>query len=353
MSAKRLLRLTLVFKSLFLFCMTRSFRLLIIAALPLLGPAISASDPPVPVADHHIHVPSEETAAYLKEAAGFDLGVKTGTDVVRFLDEAGIEKGVLLSLAYMFGRPGTDFPNEYAKVKQENDYAARQAAAYPDRLVAFCSVNPLADYALKEIERCASEPHLKGLKLQFGNSKIDLRDSSHVTRLAEVFRMANGHGLPIVVHVWTGDGYGRTDAEIFIREVLSAAPDVTVQVAHMGGAGMFSKTTVEAVKAFAAALENKPRLMDDVYFDLGAVTADPSAARAQEDTSRAKQYRTTHRRTARWIERVGPDRVVFGSDYFARSIPDYVSTLRQLPLKDALLRDVFDNRAPYLQGGSS
>lgn len=321
----------------------------VVLALPLLGGVMLAADPPTPVADHHIHIPSEATAAYLQKTAGFDVEAKTGDDVIQFLDTAGIEKGVLLSLAYMFGRPGADFSNEYAKVKQENNYVARQAARYPDRLIGFFSVNPLADYALKEIGRCASQPHLEGLKLQLANSGVNLRDSSHVRRLSEVFRAANRHGLPIVVHVWTGDTYGRKDAEIFIREVLPEAPTVTVQVAHMGGAGMFSPTTVEAMKAFESALETKPALLDDVVFDLGAVTADPAAALAAGDTTRAQTYRKTHRRTARWIQRLGPERVVFGSDYFARSVPDYVETMRDLPLPDRTLRAVYDNAAPYLE----
>jgi len=330
----------------------RHWLLLIPTVVAAMFWADTAPDP-TPVADHHIHVPSEATAEYLRDAADFDIEAKSGKDVIRFLDEAEVEKGVLLSLAYMFGRPGTNFENEYAKVRRENDYVARQAAESPDRLRAFCSVNPLAEYALKEIERCAQKTHLKGLKLQLANSKVDLRDTTDVRRLAEVFATANQHRLPIVVHLWTGSEYGRKDAEMFIRRVLPEASDVPVQVAHMGGKGMFDVATVAALKAFEEAMENGEAGAENVIFDLGAVTADPSRALAEGDTARAKGYRTTHRRTARWIKRIGPDRVVFGSDYFARSVPDYVTTLRSLPLEESVLRDVFDNTAAYLQDGSS
>lgn len=320
--------------------------------LLVLGTALSSSPVPPPVADHHIHAPSEETVEYIRDMVEIDLEAKDGTEIVHFLDEAGIEKGVLLSLAYMFGRPGTDSSNEYAKVRQENDYAARQAAAHPERLTAFCSVNPMAEYAREEIERCARKPHLEGLKLQFANSKVDLRDTTHVRRLAEVFARANRQGLPIVVHLWTGEDYGRKDANIFIREVLPEAPDVTVQVGHMGGAGMFRESTVAAMRAFEEAIETDKAALDGVVFDLGAVTENPATALAKGDTARAEGYRKTHRRTARWIKRIGPDRVVFGSDYFARKIPGYVATLQDLPLSDDILRDVYNNTAPYLQEGS-
>jgi hypothetical protein len=43
-----------------------------------------------------------------------------------------------------------------------------------DRLRGFCGVNPLRDYALDELARCAEQPGLRhvahGLKLHFGNS---------------------------------------------------------------------------------------------------------------------------------------------------------------------------------------
>ena len=41
----------------------------------------------------------------------------------------------------------------------------------------FCSVNPLKDYAIEELARCAKDPQLQlhiGLKLHFGNSDVDL-----------------------------------------------------------------------------------------------------------------------------------------------------------------------------------
>lgn len=283
----------------------------------------------------------------MKEHWEYDLAPKAAGDVIGFLDEAGIETGVLLSVAYMYSRPGAKAANEYDKVRRENNYIARQVAKYPDRLVGMFSVNPLSDYAIKEIERCAEKTHLTGLKLQFGNSKVDLRDSTHVNRLGEIFAAARDNDLPIVVHLWTENpDYGRQDAQIFIREILPEAGDVPVQVAHMAGAGMFSETTVSAMKAFETALANGDPALEDVYFDLGAVTANPDAALAEGDSSRAKKYRTTHRRTARWIQRIGPERVVFGSDYFARRVPDYVETLRELPIPDSTLREVFDNRVP-------
>jgi predicted TIM-barrel fold metal-dependent hydrolase len=76
---------------------------------------------------------------------------------------------------------------------------------------------------------------------------------------------------------------------------------------------------------------------------------DPEAALTRGDTARAQRFRRASQRTARWIERIGVERIVFGSDYFAREPSAYVETIRALPLDDATLRDLFDNAAPYLR----
>ncbi|HEX6865078.1 MAG TPA: hypothetical protein VF414_19765, partial [Thermoanaerobaculia bacterium] len=108
-------------------------------------------------------------------------GPRVGTPIladqlVATLDEAGIRRAAVLSVAYWFGNPNTPMEgDEYARVRAENDWTAQQAARFPDRLVAFCGFNPLKDYAVQEIDRCAKLPQVKGLKMQFGNSRVDVR----------------------------------------------------------------------------------------------------------------------------------------------------------------------------------
>ena len=76
--------------------------------------------------------------------------------LIALLDEAGIRQAAVLSLAYMYGNPNRPpVEREYDAVKAENDWTSAQVAKFPDRLVAFCSVNPLRPYALEEMARCA------------------------------------------------------------------------------------------------------------------------------------------------------------------------------------------------------
>jgi hypothetical protein len=145
----------------------------------------------VPLADHHQHLFSP---AYVERSSG--LKTVTAQDVIELLDKAGIQRAVLLSTAFSYGRPGQEPPDEYAKVKAENDWTAAQAALFPKRLIAFCSFNPLKDYALDELARCAKSPNLRhGIKLHFGNSDVQTEIPEHLEKLKKVFQAANSQWL--------------------------------------------------------------------------------------------------------------------------------------------------------------
>ena len=73
-------------------------------------------------ADHHLHL----LRSTIAPPQGFAL---TAEDLVRQLDDAGIRRGVVLSVAYQFGNPFRPaVTNEYERVKAENDWTASQAA---------------------------------------------------------------------------------------------------------------------------------------------------------------------------------------------------------------------------------
>jgi predicted TIM-barrel fold metal-dependent hydrolase len=276
----------------------------------------------VRAAEHHVHIQSEGGAETVREVMRIVGGgpppetvqATTAADVLEALDAASIQRGLVLSVAYMMGMPDAEVEDEYAKVRAENDYVAEQVATAPDRLVGACSVNPLADYALDEIRRCAQDPRLNALKLHFANSDLDLRNEAHVERLASVFGTLSRLELPAVVHVRTRrPDYGAEDADIFIREVLSRAPRLIVQIAHMAGWGGYDEATDAALGAFAAALADGRLDPDLVTFDLAAVVFQPEAAGA--DTAMARSVREANQRLAARIREIGVERVVFATDW--------------------------------------
>jgi predicted TIM-barrel fold metal-dependent hydrolase len=261
----------------------------------------------------------------------------TADQLVAQLDDAGIQRAVVLSLAYWFGSPlHPPIEEEYAKVKAENDWTAAQAARFPNRLVAFCSVSPLKEYALVELGRCATEPHFVGVKLHFANSGVDVLNRKHVEKLRQVFRAANEHRLPIVVHLWVPtQNYGREHSVVFLEQILTAAPDVVVQVAHFAGGG--SGYVDQAIAPFAEAIAAGDPRTRNVYFDLTSVA---DGRRSQDELQRF----------AARVREVGLDRILFGSDMAPPPAWQPWMTFRMsVPLTAAEFQKIAANVAPYLR----
>jgi predicted TIM-barrel fold metal-dependent hydrolase len=311
-----------------------------------------AAQAQTPLGDYHQHVFSAQDIALAGPQSG--LQPLDAQGVIALLDAAGIRKGTLLSIAYMFGKPGRQLDDEPAKVRAENDWTAAQAARYPERLVAFCSFNPLKDYALQELKRCAgvrgsvqgSAPGMaRGIKLHFGNSDIQLDDPAHVARLREVFAAANAAKMAIVVHmrasISKGRPYGARQAKIFIEQVLPAAPDVTVQVAHFAGSGpgYEDPPAREAMAELAAAVARRDPRTRNLWFDVASIVdrdISPALARLVADT----------------IRQVGPGRVLYGTDSAQGGNlrpRESWEAFRKLPLTDEEFAQIARNLPPYFQ----
>ena len=297
-----------------------------------------------PAGDYHQHIFSAEDIAL----AGPDAGLRPldAKDVIALLDAAGIRKAALLSVAFWYGKPGRPVEDEAGQVRRENDWTAAQAARYPDRLIAFCSFNPLKDYALRELKRCAATPGMgRGIKLHFGNSDVQLDDPAHVARLREVFAAANAAHMAIVVHlrasIGKGRPYGARQARIFIEQLLPAAPDVVVQVAHFAGSGpgYEDPPAREAMAALAAGVARRDPRTRNLYFDVASIVdrdIDPALAQLVADT----------------IRQVGPGRVLYGTDAAqgANLRPrESWAAFRKLPLTDAEFAQIAANVPPYFR----
>ena len=132
----------------------------------------------------------------------------------------------------------------------------------------FCSVNPLKDYAESEVGHCAAIG-LRGLKLHFTSSAVDLSDADHVARVRRVLEAANRLRMPLLIHLRTRAGdYGEREANVFLDRLLPAAADVPVVLAHMGGWGGYDKATDAALSTLAGACAAVPGPCRRLYFDL-------------------------------------------------------------------------------------
>jgi predicted TIM-barrel fold metal-dependent hydrolase len=322
-------------------------RLCLSAALFLPFVSMAAAPAPAPAADHHQHLFSPAIIALIDPAPGPDaLRALPVEELVGYLDSAGIRRAIVLSTAYMYGRPSRVVENEYEKVKQENDWTAAQAAKYPGRLRAFCGFNPLKDYALRELERCAASPGLRhGIKLHFGNSDVQLESPAHLARLKEVFRAANRHRMAIVVHMRASISlkrpYGPAQARAFLDELMPQAPDIVVQVAHLAGTGpgYEDPPANEVMRVFAEAAARKEPATRNLWFDVASVaTPDIAPGHAREMVER--------------IRMVGVDRILYGSDAASpgnMKPREAWAAFRALPLTPGELESIARNVAPYLR----
>ncbi len=295
--------------------------LIVSAALSAQERAVSIS----PVADHHLHIRSGTAAALLEEInrvldtedRGESLAAIDSSQALQALDRAGIQRGLILSNAYMFGMPDLDVEDELTGVRAENDFVAQQARLSGGRLAGLCSVNPLAAYALKEVQRCQLELKLAGLKLHFANSDLDLRNSGHVRSLKALFRMLNILEFPVLAHIRTRNtDYGAKDVQIFIDEVLSQAPGISIQIAHMAGWGGFDNATADGMAEFLAAFAEGRLDAAKVQFDLAAVVIDPEHLDAIDEAEETpEQIRVSNRQLSEVIDRLQPHQVLFASDW--------------------------------------
>ena len=216
-------------------------RILIAVVAILSAQLVYAQD--APFADYHQHLFSPALAALISPAPpATPITPIAADDLIALLDAAGIKRAVVLSTAYIWEQGTRKVDNRAEKLRADNDWTSQQVAKYPDRLIGFCGINPLTDYALDELARCAKDPHLRnGLKMHFGNSGVDYHNAQHLEQLRRVFRAANGYQMPIVVHMRASFSlklpYGRDEARIFLTELAPAAPDVVIQIAHMAGGG--------------------------------------------------------------------------------------------------------------------
>jgi uncharacterized protein len=168
---------------------------------------------------------------------------------------------------------------------------------------------------------------------------VDLTDPRHAEQVRQVFAAANRHGLALVVHFAPRVFHGRREAEVFLNELLPAAPDIPIQIAHLGSAGHLDARSDSALSVFVEAITAGDPRVKNLWFDAAtSATPDMSAANAA--------------RTAERIRQIGIHRVLYGSDTPDREHlaprEGWAAFLR-LPLTEEEFRTIATNLPPYVR----
>lgn len=206
------------------------------------------------IIDAHMHVDHLPALGWSLEAA----------ECVRRLDEAGIDKGVVMTIV--------DAPEVNPDALE---LIAEACAAFPGRLEAFARIHPwYGDAAVALLERAIVELGFKGLKLH-PVTTIAHPAGDDTLRL---IRAAAAHSAPTLFHC----GDEPLTTPLAIARAAEACPEATIILGHMGG-------YFHVDEAIAVAERHGNLLLE--------TSAMPYPAKIREA-----------------VERLGPERVLYASD---------------------------------------
>jgi uncharacterized protein len=270
--------------------------------------------------------------------------VPIGADkIIEVLDDAGIRYATVLSVGYWFGDPDKKIADRWAGTRAENDWVIAETRKYPARLIPFCGVNPIDDYAIAELERCAAMG-VRGMKIH-RNSKFRTANPEHLEKLKRFFRALNKHRMAVVIHL-------RDMPDVFIDQVLPEGPDVPVQIAHMGSA-------LSSLRLFADAITAGKPGTKNLWFDwTQALPIEDLWMHGRPGGRIGGPVKPGEReQMAALMRQVGLGRILYGSDMPLSWNPSprewWQKSVLKLPLTDDEIRDIADNVPPYIRPQSN
>ena len=229
-----------------------------------------------------------------------------GESLIADMDANGIDRTVLLPMDYwiMYGEPKISLEGQ---LKAYGDLQSR----HPDRITAFATVDPRRPDAVTVLERAVTEWGLKGLNFYPQTGFFMNAPDTY-----KVLEKASEFGLPVTCH--TGQlgavplraKYGDP---IYLDDVVQDFPNLTITAGHMAF-------------GWHEQLFYLAGLRYNIYTDVSA----------WQDVARVNYVKFCQvLRNA--IDRLGPNRVLFGTDnpFVAAlmSTKDYADLIRDLPQK--------------------
>jgi len=167
-------------------------------------------------------LPKDMAASYRK--AFKDLRIPTIEDTIKDMDEAGVDKAVIVAI---------DAETTY-RYKVSNELIADTVKLYPDRLIGFASVDPHKGIiAIEELKKAVEELGLKGLKLIPHLIEMNSNDRA----IYPLYEVAQELGIPVLLHTGTQFHTGtklKYCRPIDLDEVAVDFPHLTIIAAHFG-----------------------------------------------------------------------------------------------------------------------
>jgi len=217
-------------------------------------------------------------------------------DLLENMDREGVDRSVVCG--FPWEDPGL--------CREGNDYLLEEARKFPDRILPFVCF-PL--HSLRQAERELTRSLSRGAKgigeLAFYRGGITPQE---VRRLASLARSLPGAGVPVLLHASEPVGHdypGKSPETLrLLYQLLQQIPGVDLILAHWGGGFFFYELMPEVA-----------RMAQRVYYD---TAASPFLYRPQI-------YSLA-------VQILGPDRILWGSDFPLLSPPRYFREMAEAGL---------------------
>jgi predicted TIM-barrel fold metal-dependent hydrolase len=203
----------------------------------------------------------------------------TAEELLRNMDAEGVEKSVV------FGFPWRSL----RLMRRHNDYILEAQHRFPRHLIGFACVNALETGAAAEVERCLAAGCRGVGELAFYQEGLG---GDIIAALRPIADLCEAYNVPLLLHANEPVGHaypGKSPMQLGeLYSLIKSFPELTLILAHWGG-GLFFFNLLK--KEISSTLKN-------VYFDTAA----------SPYLYRQEIYRLA-------AEIIGPEKILFGSDY--------------------------------------
>jgi predicted TIM-barrel fold metal-dependent hydrolase len=150
----------------------------------------------------------------------------SGEMLIRHMDEAGVDRALIMCLAYV---PVDSYDPTMG------DYIADLCRQQPDRLIGFYSADPIGGTReAARLRRAVQELGLRGLKMLPSYNYVPINDR----RIWPLYETAAELGVPMTIHTgWSSLPLGRSlayDHPLYIEDALVDFPGLRPILAHCG-----------------------------------------------------------------------------------------------------------------------
>jgi predicted TIM-barrel fold metal-dependent hydrolase len=173
----------------------------------------------MPIFDLHTHIISPDTADYPPKPLGGNRSTwsterpATVDDLLRNLDEAGVDKAAVVQAATMYGF--------------DNRYVADSLTDHADRLIGVCSIDLVAEDALARIDHWIGERNFAGVRIRAADGTTPVRSAASLDdeRLEPVWARLMADHVPVCIQMHSNNAP-------VLASVLTRHPDLVVALDH-------------------------------------------------------------------------------------------------------------------------